>query len=185
MDVMSDSMQNTLLKRLTLRYGELRRSLERIVGSREDAADAMQETWLRVESMTQTATITNPDAYLLRIAANIAIDTHRRNTVLLTDSDVEELLHIADEAEDPLRKVAARNELDVLETILEKMPARRRAILIAARMDGLLNAEIAERFGISVSSVEKELKKALNQCRDGMLDSDACRQGNVMGRRKF
>lgn len=182
---MSDTTHNSLLKRLTLRYTELRRKLEYIVGSKEDAADAMQETWLRVEGMSQTATIQNPDAYLLRIASNIAIDTHRRNSVLLAEDDIEALLHIADETEDPLRTVAARNELVTLERILSEMPPRRRAILVAARMDGLLNTEIAERFGISVSAVEKELRQAIQHCRTRMANSDACLRGDVMGRRKY
>ncbi len=182
---MPGTLGSKLRLRVASRYAELRRSLERIVGSKEDAADALQETWLRLETMPQTSQVHNPDAYLLRMAANIAIDAHRRNAVLLTDYDVEELMHIADETGDPMRTVAARSELVALDAVLAEMPPRRRAILIAARMDGLLNTEIAERFNLSVSSVEKELKHAMRHCKARMADTDASQCSNVMGRRKY
>jgi RNA polymerase sigma factor (sigma-70 family) len=184
---MPDSPRSTLRLRLTARYAELRRSLERIVGSRDDAADALQETWVRLETTATAAAgpVRNADAYLLRMAANIAIDTHRHNNVLLTDGDVEALMNIADEVGDPLRTVAARSELATLDEVLAEMPPRRRAILIAARMDGLLNTEIAERFGISESSVEKELRHAMRHCRERMAQSDAVERSNVAGRRRY
>ncbi|WP_398491335.1 RNA polymerase sigma factor [Variovorax sp.] len=182
---MPDSLRSTLRLRLTARYAELRRSLERIVGSRDDAADALQETWVRLEATATAGSVRNADAYLLRMAANIAIDTHRHNNVLLTDGDVEELMNIADEVGDPLRTVAARSELATLDAVLAEMPPRRRAILIAARMDGLLNTEIAERFGISESSVEKELRHAMRHCRERMAQSDAVERSSVAGRRRY
>lgn len=182
---MPESLRSRLRLRLTTRYAELRRSLERIVGSRDEAADAIQETWLRLGAMADAGVVRNPDAYLLRMAANIATDTYRHNSVLLTDGDVDELMNIADETADPLRSVAARTELAALDAVLDELPPRRRAILIAARMDGLLNTEIAERFEISASSVEKELRHAMRHCRERMADSDSAGRASVAGRRRY
>jgi RNA polymerase sigma-70 factor (ECF subfamily) len=181
---MPHTLSTKLRTRLAVRYAELRKRLERIVGSRDSAADALQETWLRLEAVADIGHVNNPDAYLLRMAANIATDTYRHNTILLTDGDIEELMHIADEIADPLRTAVARNEIEILDAVLAEMPPRRRAILIAARMDGLLNTEIAERFSISASMVEKELRHAMQHCKSRMADSDAVLRGNVMGRRK-
>jgi RNA polymerase sigma factor (sigma-70 family) len=181
---MPHTLRATLRTRLAMRYAELRRRLERITGSRDEAADALQETWLRLEAVTDAGPVNNPDAYLLRMAANIATDTFRHNTILLTDGDLDELMHIADETADPLRTAAARNEIETLDAVLAEMPPRRRAILIAARLDGLLNTEIAERFNISASMVEKELRHAMQHCKSRMADSDAVMRGSVMGRRK-
>ncbi|MFM9503862.1 sigma-70 region 4 domain-containing protein, partial [Listeria monocytogenes] len=50
------------------------------------------------------------------------------------------------------------------EAILLELPARQREILLAARIDQMPRAEIAERFGISVSLVEKELQRAQEYC---------------------
>ena len=39
-----------------------------------------------------------------------------------------------------------------------------REILCAARLDGLSRQQIAKRFGVSVSTVEKELRRAQEHC---------------------
>ncbi|WYX63537.1 hypothetical protein WJ967_16810 [Achromobacter xylosoxidans] len=57
--------------------------------------------------------------------------------------------------------------------------------MAAARVDGLLNAEIADRFQISVAMVKKELGAAMRHCRARLADSDAVANGELVGRRKF
>ncbi|ARP96344.1 RNA polymerase sigma factor [Bordetella genomosp. 13] len=183
---MNDSPRATLRLRLAARYAELRGRLERIVGSRDAAADALQETWLRLEATAQPAgPVHNPDAYLLRMAANIATDAYRRDNALVSDSEREALMHIADEAADPARIVTARRDLAALEAALAELPARRRAMLAAARVDGLLNAEIAERFQVSVATVKKELQQGMQHCRARLADTQAVQRGSTIGRRKF
>ena len=65
------------------------------------------------------------------------------------------------------------------------LPARRRAMLAAARVDGLLNAEIAERFQVSVATVKKELQQGMQHCRARLADTQAVQRGSTTGRRKF
>ncbi|WP_165421182.1 sigma-70 region 4 domain-containing protein [Bradyrhizobium sp. Leo170] len=47
---------------------------------------------------------------------------------------------------------------------MAELPPRRRAILIAARVDGLSHEVIAERFNISRTMVQKELRRAVSHC---------------------
>lgn len=186
---MNDGMSSTLRARMVARYVELRGKLERIVGSRDDAADAMQETWLRLSTMSSTAgdrgTVNNADAYLLRMAANIATDQYRQNNVLLVHGEIDELVHIVDEVSDPERIASARSDVRALSQVLGRMPARRRAILVAARVEGQLNDEIARRFGVSLSTVEKELRAALEFCKKHLPDVEAARRGHFAGARKY
>lgn len=56
-----------------------------------------------------------------------------------------------------------------LEAIMLKLKPRTRAIFIAHRIDGLSYAEIAERTGLSVKGVEKQMSKAIAHI-DRMLD---------------
>lgn len=51
-----------------------------------------------------------------------------------------------------------------LKRALAQLPPRRRAILIAARVDGLSHETIAERFDISRTMVQKELRRAIRHC---------------------
>ncbi len=188
----------SLRARVVARYAELRGKLERIVGSRDDAADAMQETWLRLATSAAEAgtapgigtphpvVVNNPDAYLLRMAANIAIDRYRHdNEALLVRGEIDALVQIADEAADPARIASARSDVDALGHVLARMPARRRAILVAARIEGRLNSEIAERLGVSLSTVEKELRAALDYCRKHLPHVEAAQRGHVAGPRQY
>lgn len=182
---MSESVSSTLRARMVARYVELRGKLERIVGSRDDAADAMQETWLRLATMGETATVNNADAYLLRMAANIATDRYRQDHVLLVRGEIDALVHVVDEANDPERIASARSDVQALSQVLARMPARRRDILVAARVEGQLNSEIAERMGLSVSTVEKELRAALEYCKKRLPDVEAAQRGHFAGPRKY
>ncbi|HEY9316710.1 sigma-70 family RNA polymerase sigma factor [Achromobacter sp.] len=171
--------------RLITRYAELRRSLERIVGSRDQASAALHETWLRLDVAKPSSPVLNPDAYLLRMAARIATDDWRRNREPLGDDERDALLYVADETADPQRIVAARRDVQMLEAAMDELPPRQRAILAAARVDGLLNAEIAERFQISVAMVKKELAAAMRHCRERLAHTEAVANGDLVGRRKF
>ena len=180
---MSESLASPLRAGMVARYVELRGKLERIVGSRDDAADAMQETWLRLAAMGDAGTVHNADAYLLRMAANIATDGYRRDSVLLVRGEIDALVHLVDETGDPERIASARSDVQALSDVLARMPARRREILVAARVEGLLNSEIALRFEVSLSTVEKELRAALDYCKKHLPDVDAVQRGHFSGPR--
>ena len=186
---MNEGMSSTLRARMVARYVELRSKLERIVGSRDDAADAMQETWLRLSTTSSSTsdggTVNNADAYLLRMAANIATDQYRQNNVLLVHGEIDELMHIVDEVSDPERIASARSDVQALSQVLGRMPRRRREILVAARVEGQLNDEIARRFDVSLSTVEKELRAALELCKQHLPDVEAAQRGRFAGPRKY
>ncbi|KVN86681.1 RNA polymerase subunit sigma-24 [Burkholderia ubonensis] len=182
---MSDTTRAGLRKMLASRYAYLVKRLERVTGSRDGAADALHETWLRLENANVSTQVTNADAYILGMANNVAIDQHRRERRHLHDDDVETLLELPDEVADPERIVAARRKVDALKDVLRGLPPRRRAILLAARVDGLLNREIAERFGISLRLVESELSAAMKYCLQRMQEEGEPYTGSRGGPRKF
>ncbi len=144
---------------------ELRRRLRRRLGSDDLVNDVLQETYLRVERMDDTAYAThNPQGYLFRMALNVAADYRQADARYITGAEIDELMHIADEALDPARVVQARLEVGLLEHALQELSPRQRAILLAARVNEMPMQDIAEQFGISVRMVGKELRKALEHC---------------------
>jgi RNA polymerase sigma-70 factor, ECF subfamily len=156
--------QGSLLTVLVERYDHLRRRLVRRLGSTERAEDALQDTYLRLKGTEAVSEIQNPVAYLFRAAFNTALNLQRAENRRLNAGEIEALLHIADEAPDAVRIIEGRSDILKLKEIMAKLPARQRAILLAARLDGLSRLEIANRFGISVSMVEKELRRAQEFC---------------------
>jgi RNA polymerase sigma-70 factor (ECF subfamily) len=149
------------------RQQEFRRRLRRRLGSDDLVNDVLQETYLRVERMGSAGQgARNPVGYLFRMALNVASDHRQADARLLTGTEVDDLLHVADEALDPARIVLAQLEVQALERALQELTKRQREILLAARLEEASHVDIARRFGISVRMVGKDLKKALQHCGD-------------------
>lgn len=182
---MSDGTRADLKKLLVSRYTTLIKRLERLAGSKERAADAVHETWLRLETMSEAGPVANADAYLMGMATNVAIDQHRSERRHVHEEEVDELFEVMDELADPERIVAARRKIDALKDIVMGLTPRRRAILLAARVEGRLNQDIADQLGISLRMVERELSVALKYCADRLQEVNEPYQGAAKGRRKF
>jgi RNA polymerase sigma-70 factor (ECF subfamily) len=182
---MSDTSRSQLRHILASRYTYLVRRLERVTGSKDGAADALHETWLRLESANVSTQVANADAYILGMANNVAIDQHRRERRHTHEDDADPQFEQHDELADPERIVAARRKVDDLKEVLRGLTPRRRAILLAARVDGQLNREIAERFGISLRLVESELSAAMKYCLQRMQDPGESYPDSRSGPRKF
>lgn len=161
---MADNVQPALLDHLAKRYTSLKRTLVRLLGSDDLAGDALHDTYLRLHSQEDRGPILSPSAYLLRMAVNVAVDVQRRNGRTLSSDDVEALMALSDPAPGPAQVAEGRSELEALRKIIERLPARRRQILLLVRWEGLPQKEVAERLGVSVRTVENELKRGHDFC---------------------
>ncbi|NEU99015.1 RNA polymerase sigma factor [Bradyrhizobium uaiense] len=146
------------------RYQDLKSRLARRLGSLEWAEDALQDTYLRLNGREIVGDVRNPAAYLLRSAFHVALNQRRADNRRLNAEEVEALLNLADDAPDAVRVISGRSDLERLKQVMAELPPRPRAILLAARLEGLSRQEIAQRFGISVSLVEKDLRRAQEHC---------------------
>ncbi len=153
-----------LRQRLLLRYDDFKARLTRRLGSADLAGDALQDMWLRLERNDQLTAVRRQDAYLFRVAVNVARDHQRAEKRRLTVSEIETLLEIADETPDPARVVESRSDLRALQAAMEELPPRQRAILLAARIDGQPRRQIAKRYRISLRLVQRELQEAQDYC---------------------
>lgn len=150
----------------------LRRQLVRKTGSLDLAEDALQETWLRLARMKNgPAIIQDRQAYVLRVAANIATDLARRQHRYERRLAGEEELHsVADEQPSPETIVMDRDRLRRLVEALANLASRPRVALIMSRCEGLTHAQIAETLCVSESMVARYLVQALRHCRDHLSD---------------
>ncbi len=159
---MSDNGITGLRDFLVRRYDDLKRRLTLHLGSADLAGEALQETWLRLESSKEgSEPVQYPLSYLMRMATNAALDRMRAEKRFLSGEEVEQVLSdLSDPAAGPARTFEARSEAERLAAIIQQMPSRRRNILILIRVDEMPRQEVADRLGVSLSLVDRELKRA-------------------------
>jgi len=162
--MMSDSVWASLRQTITLHYEEIKTRLTRSLGSRELADDVLHETFLRLHRSEAIGAIRQPQSYIFRIALNIAADRRREERRRASHAEILAAIRLHEEQPNLSREIEARSDVEALKRALAQLPPRRRAILIAARVDGLSHETIAERFDISRTMVQKELRRAIRHC---------------------
>jgi RNA polymerase sigma-70 factor, ECF subfamily len=161
---MIETSRATLRHLLLGGYDDLKRRLACRLGSMDLAGEALQETFLRLECAGDIGPVRQPRAYLYRIALNIAINRRVAENRRLTAAEAEALLDVVDETPDPARTAEARSEVEALKRALVELPPRRREIFLAAWVYEVPHQKIAERFGITLRTVQMELKDAREHC---------------------
>ena len=139
----------------------LLRAVRRAVGGSDAAEDLLHTAFVRLSEYSERNTVENPAAFLVRTAANLAVDERRRVQVRRESPiDIGEMLDIADGQPLHPEVLAAQERLEKVMAGLESLGPRTREIFLLHRVDGLKYREIAARFDITVSAVEKHIAKA-------------------------
>lgn len=132
-----------------------------------DAAhDVVQDTFVRV---WQHRSSLKPDApflpYVLRIGSNLVLDNVKYREVRRRLE--EEVPPIAVSELDSPEQFLHLTLLEekVSEVVWTKLPERCRRVFLLSRMEGMSNAEIAARLGVSVKTVENQMTRALKTLR--------------------
>lgn len=130
----------------------------------DDADDLIQEAYVKLANYERTHEVSNPDAFLLHAARNLAIDAHRvrRNhgqTILLEDAEAE--TQVAGQGGSPTEDTVLVWERKArVVMILDGLPALTREIFVAHLFDGLSYSEIASARGLQVRAVRAHVAKA-------------------------
>ncbi len=142
-------------------YLRLRDRLMRRSGSADFATEILHETYLRLgQSGDSGKDVRNADAYLYRTALNVAADARARDHRWIDKAAIETVRRQDDHELDPEEILQAQQEWRELLAALDELPARRREVFLAVRLDGLPRSEVARKFGISTDTVDRELKQA-------------------------
>jgi RNA polymerase sigma-70 factor (ECF subfamily) len=158
---LSDSNSKSLREALAADYEGLTRRLTRRLGSADFAREALHETFLRVDRASDAVPVRSPLDYLFRTALNVARDRRKSDRHLLSAAEVDAIMDVADEGPDPSMVAESRIELKAFEMALAELPARRRAVFVAAHLEQIPHREIAARYGINVRTVEFDLQHAM------------------------
>jgi RNA polymerase sigma factor (sigma-70 family) len=168
------------LRELLVRdYVKLKSRLVRRLGSSDAATEVLHEVYLRVGVADAAVAARNPDGYLYRAALNVAADAREADRRWVDKASIEAIRRRDDCELDPEEIFLARQEWQVLLTALEQLPARRRAVFLAARLEELPHREIATRFGVSIDTVDRELKQTFEFLAKYFGESLRSRRGNL------
>jgi RNA polymerase sigma-70 factor (ECF subfamily) len=140
----------------------LRRFFEKRILEHADADDLVQEVFLRLSKRSELEAIENVQGYLFETAANVLRDRIRRRAVRQAGNHVEydETAHIVEDFS-PERVLVGKQMLADVVSAIQELPERTRTVFVLQRFEELSYGEIAKRLGISVSSVEKHMMKAI------------------------
>lgn len=138
--------------------------LRRRVGDTFAAADLAQDTFLTLlDSKFAAGEICKPRPFLATIAGRLLAHRHRRQ--LLETAYLEALACLPEEvAPSPEARLVAVQSLQQIDRVLDDLPPRVREAFLLAHLVELSYAEIAERLGVSTSSVKQYLTRANREC---------------------
>lgn len=150
-------------------YSPLTRFCVRFVGDSDQAAEIVQDLFVKLWTSREKLTFNNSfESYMLRAVRNSAITYINKER---THADVIERIYTDDpDANDPSETLQSNNLEASYQKVLASMPEKRREVFLASRFDGLKYAEIAEKFGLSQKTVEAHMSAAIKQLREGLKE---------------
>jgi len=133
---------------------------KRFLGNRDDAMDALQDTFVNFyQAADEPKEMTNLPAYLLRIARNLCLNLVRQNK---KTTQLEDYMYFESKMEE-----ADSNELlGLIHTALQQLPADYREAFILREYEGMSYQEIADFLNISLSLVKIRIFRAKEKLRE-------------------
>jgi RNA polymerase sigma factor (sigma-70 family) len=128
-----------------------------------EAEDLAHDVFVRLAGIPLEQ-LQSAGAYVFQVAANLLKDRARRSKIRTDYAAAEGVTGEAEELEtcsfDPERIETARRSLTALVARLRELPQRTREIFILYRIENVARGDIARAFGLSLSTVEKEIARA-------------------------
>jgi len=154
-----------------------------IVRHREDAEDALQETFLRAfANLGRFRQASKFSTWITAIGINAALTVirkrkSRRELDIEPSCPEEPAWDFADQAPDPERRVAKRQILHLLRTELHALPPQTRKVMTSCYDEGSSRQEAADALGMSLAAFKSRLLRGRRSLRSsfeqkGVLSSN-------------
>jgi RNA polymerase sigma-70 factor (ECF subfamily) len=156
---------------LMAKYGiAIRRFFARRVRDHADVDDLTQQVFERLLKRAELTSIANLQGYLFQIAANLIAERARstaRRTSVIREANAADVSELAEELT-PERILLGREACDRVVMALRELPARVRAVFVLSRFEEMKAHEIAARLGVSISTVEHDMQRAVRHLKDAI-----------------
>lgn len=156
-------------------WDELCRYLNRRFGTGPpEPEDIAQSAFARFVAVPDRQRITNPRAFLYKVARNAVVDHHRKTRC--QDSYVADALarageEILDEIT-PERVIIERERFAILNDVVKRLPEKQRRVLMMSRYHGETYAEIARKTGWSKSDIGRQVIAAVEAIDEALRAAD-------------
>jgi RNA polymerase sigma-70 factor, ECF subfamily len=135
------------------------------VTSRPDAADLLQETWLRIHKVRHTYRPGEPVLpWFYAIARYVRVDHYRKT--LRSSARTQTLEQMAQTAATPTRDTS---EAESLRALLAVLPDSQREVIELLKVEGLSLEEVARATSTSVGSVKQKAHRAYQKLRKALI----------------
>lgn len=139
------------------------------LGSPFRAEDLTQDVFVRVIAGRKTVHAEQARPFLRTIAQGLLTDHYRRAGL---EQAYLDYLAMLPEVHQPCAEVrlAVMQQIAALDRMLAGLPENVRCAFVLAQIDGLSYAEVAGRLGVSLSSVQQYMTRALTACYSCLQD---------------
>jgi len=133
------------------------------LGSTDQAADLAHDVFVRILQKVEWQAPHEPRAYLTVIAKGLVINFYQRQAIERAYLDALATLPEASAPSEEERHLILET-LTHLQNALSKLPTGDSSVFLRSQLDGLRYAEIAQRTGLSLRTVNRYMVTAFERC---------------------
>lgn len=137
--------------------------IRRRLGDADRAADITQDTFVRLISSALRQPLREPRSFLATVARRVMIDQLRRRNLEQAYLEFLGSQPLLEECS-PEQRLLMLETLMQLDAMLDGLGQKVRDTFLYVQLDGLSYPDVAQRLGVSVSSVTKYMAKATERC---------------------
>ena len=128
-------------------------------GAGDEAEDLLQDLWLKLAT-APAAPVAQPLSYIYRAANNLMLDRYRSARQATQRNHAWSETRPEAEAATGERGLIARDQIGQVRATLAALGTRAEAIFRRHRLDGIPQRDLVSEFGVSLSTVESDLRRA-------------------------
>lgn len=160
-------MRSSEFKLMVMPYSSrLYRMAFRLMGSREEAEDIVQEVYVKLWTMrNELPNYNSIEALAIRITRNLCLDQLRRRKVSY-DALRAEKQKVVDHPETPAEDLERREEKKMIHSLIAALPEPQRSLVHLRHLEGKEYEEISEMVNMNINAIRVSISRARKMMRE-------------------